>query len=79
MESDMSKYVGTTSKVHKCHRAKYRVSFHVEFFRSIDVAAVNEKEATEIAEQRIIQKQTGMLQNGYSLGDIELISVKERE
>lgn len=75
----MSRYVGTTSKVDKNHRGKYRVNFHVEFFRSLDVAALNEKEAIEIAEQRIIQKQKGMLMSGYHLGDIELISVEERE
>jgi len=75
----MSKYVGTTSKVDKNHRGKYKVNFHVEFFRSLDVAAVNEKEAVEIAEQRIIQKQTALLINGYHLGDIELISVEERD
>jgi capsule polysaccharide export protein KpsE/RkpR len=79
MEKDMSKYTGTTSAVDKNYRSKFMVNFHVEFLKSLPVAALNKEEAQEIAKQRILQKQKGMLLSGYHLGDIELISVEDRE
>ncbi len=75
----MSKYTGTTSAVSKNYRSKFTVNFHVEFLKSMPIAALNKEEAIEVAKQRIIQKQSALLMNGYYLGDIELISVEDRE
>jgi len=78
MESNMSKYKGTVTSGPRNKAIPYLVSFYVEFYREVKVSAKDEQEAAKLAEERIKQKQKGLVWQRYHLGDIELIDVKER-
>ena len=56
----------------------HEVTMVQEFTRTVVVLAIDEEEASEIAENRS-RRSRGMVRLGYSLGDIEVIEAKEVE
>tara|TARA_R100001377_G_scaffold35816_1_gene19821 strand:- start:328 stop:585 length:258 start_codon:yes stop_codon:yes gene_type:complete len=59
------------------HKAEwYEVTMIQEFTRTVNILAIDEEEAAEIAESRArLSKSIARL--GYSLGDVEVIDAKE--
>ena len=50
----------------------------MQFFETIRKFPEHKEEAVKLAEERLKQKQKGQVWQGYHLGDIELIDVKEK-
>ena len=60
------------------HRTqKFKVGMVVEFYREIDVVAIDEKEAAEIAEARQRYKHKVLADLGYIIGDVEILSTEK--
>ena len=49
----------------------------VEFFREVSIIAGSKEEAEVLAEKRLRRHQGSMIQKGYSIGDVEIIEIKE--
>ena len=69
----------TISKTNKHLRDSYRVSMYVDFYKEMRVCAGSPEEAKELAEIRVRSRQTSLYSSGYSLGDVEIIDVKEAD
>jgi len=67
-----------TTTEYKDKATWYEVTMVQEFTRTVTVLAIDEQEASEIAENRS-RRSRGMERLGYSLGDIEVIEAKEVE
>ncbi len=75
----MTEKSNTISKTNKHLRDSYRVSMYVDFYKEMRVCAGSPEEAKELAEIRVRSRQTSLYSSGYSLGDVEIIDVKETE
>lgn len=73
----MTKKSNTISKTSKHLRDSFRVSMYVDFYKEMRVCAGSPEEAKELAEARVRSRQTSLYSSGYSLGDVEIIAVKE--
>ena len=69
----------TISKSKKYLRESYTVAMYVDFYKEMRVRAESPEEAAELAENRIRARQTSLYSSGYSLGDIEVLNVKETD
>ena len=69
----------TISKCNKYLRESYTGSMYVDFYKEMRVRAESPEEAAELAENRIRARQTSLYSSGYSLGDIEVLNVKETD
>jgi len=67
-----------TTTEYKDKATWHEVTMVQEFTRTVTVLAIDEQEASEIAENRS-RRSRGMARLGYSLGDIEVIESKEVE
>ena len=67
-----------TTTEYKDKATWYEVTMVQEFTRTVVVLAIDEEEASDIAENRS-RRSRGMARLGYSLGDIEVIESKEVE
>ena len=67
----------TISKTNKHMRDSYIVSMYVDFYKEMRVCAGSPEEAKELAETRVRSRQTSLYSSGYSLGDVEIIDVRE--
>ena len=75
----MTEKSNTISKTNKHLRDSYRVSMYVDFYKEMRVCAGSPEEAKELAEMRVRSRQTSLYSSGYSLGDVEIIDVKEAD
>lgn len=57
-------------------RNKYTVSAVCEFFKELEIYALDESEAREFYEERMRARHKAMARNGFVLGDIDFIDVK---
>lgn len=64
------------SKVPDELRTLFRVSMIVEFAKTMKVSAYDQKEALELVDARLRNRQKAMTAMGYSIGDIEILEVK---
>ena len=71
------KSIKSKAPLYNC--ATYKVSMMVEFYKEIIIRAACESEAKELAEARVRGRQSNMIHNGYSIGDIEVIEAVEYE
>lgn len=55
---------------------KFKVGMIVEFYREMDVVAVDKTEAGQLAEARIRSKHKVLSDLGYTIGDVEVINVE---
>ena len=67
----------TISKTNKHLRDSFTVSMYVDFYKEMRVCAGSAEEAAQLAENRVRSRQTSLYSSGYSLGDVEIIEVKE--
>lgn len=65
------------SQAPRYNRATYKVRIMAEFYKELLVSAADEKEAIELAELRVRSRQSNMIANGYSIGDVEIIEAVE--
>ncbi len=75
----MTTPINTISKSNKYLRESYTVAMYVDFYKEMRVRAESPEEAAELAENRIRARQTSLYSSGYSLGDIEVLNVKETD
>ncbi len=68
----------TISKTNKHLRDSYRVSMYLDFYKEMRVCAGSPEEAAQLAENRVRARQTSLYSSGYSLGDVEIIKVEEK-
>ena len=69
----------TVSSGTKKKQKYYRVGLVVEFYKDQYVKAVNKEEAKELAENRL-RRRTGLMNSlGFSIGDLEIIDVEEKQ
>lgn len=68
-----------TSTAYKSKATNYEVTIIAEYTRVLNVVAVDEEEAKEIAENRTRAKTAVMTRLGYSIGDVEAIDAQEKE
>lgn len=67
-----------TQTEYRSKALKHRVTMIVEFTKEIDILALDNKEAAEIAENRERKKVNSIFYKmGYSIGDVDIIDVKE--
>ena len=59
-------------------RDKYTVSAVCEFFKELDVYALNEEEAMQIFEDKLRKSHKVMQRSGFYLGDVDFINVKRK-
>jgi|TARA_B100001063_G_C16560838_1_gene450881 hypothetical protein len=67
----------TMTQFHNGKTEKFRVGMVVEFYREIDVVAIDGEEAAEIAEARQRYKQKVLADLGYIIGDVEILSTEK--
>jgi|TARA_X000001316_G_C906791_1_gene23241 hypothetical protein len=67
------------SKAPKYARNKYIVAMTVEFYKEMVVKAGSPEEAQQMAEMRVRARQKNLLAGGYSIGDVDMIEVKEEK
>ena len=75
----MTTPINTISKSKKYLRESYTVAMYVDFYKEMRVRAESPEEAAQLAENRIRARQTSLYSSGYSLGDIEVLNVKETD
>jgi len=75
----MTTPINTISKCNKYLRESYTVAMYVDFYKEMRVRAESPEEAAELAENRIRARQTSLYSSGYSLGDVEVLDVKETD
>tara|TARA_R110000765_G_scaffold139268_1_gene239376 strand:+ start:470 stop:721 length:252 start_codon:yes stop_codon:yes gene_type:complete len=66
-----------TQTSHRDCAEMYKVTVISEFTRVVNIRAIDEEEAAELAENRARSRIGGTLDRlGYSLGDVEIMSVE---
>ena len=75
----MTTPINTISKCNKYLRESYTVSMYVDFYKEMRVRAESPEEAAQLAENRVRARQTSLYSSGYSLGDVEIISVRDTD
>ena len=75
----MTTPINTISKCNKYLRESYTVAMYVDFYKEMRVRAESPEEAAQLAENRVRARQTSLYSSGYSLGDVEIIAVKETD
>ena len=68
-----------TTTAFKSKATNYEVTIIAEYTRLLNVVAVDEEEAKEIAENRTRAKTAVMTRLGFSIGDVEAIDAQEKE
>lgn len=74
----VQKVAKTVTDFHRGKTQKFTVGLIVEFYREMDVIAVDETEAGQLAEERLRSKHKVLADLGYVIGDVEIINVNKR-
>ena len=66
-----------TRTKHRHKASRFKVLVAVECIKEYDIVALDAKEASELAENRAIQKSKLLKQRGFIIGDVETALVEE--